>query len=110
MNAPHADSYTTYEWLAPWTALVLATAGGMLCIPFIALIEGTGRVAEVSSVRLTYGLIGSLACWLLLAVGGQIWAVVMLPVATLLVGIYWLGVRCPVMLGEVYAATEQDRF
>jgi hypothetical protein len=30
MNAPHADSYTTDEWLAPWTALVLATAGGML--------------------------------------------------------------------------------
>ncbi len=110
MNAPHADSYTTDEWLAPWTALVLATAGGMLCVPFIALIEGTGRVAEVSTVRLTYGLIGSLACWLLLAVGGQIWAVVMLPVATLLVSIYWLGVRCPEMLGEVYAATEQDRF
>lgn len=110
MNAPDAESQATATWLAPWAALVLATAGAMLCIPFLALIEGTGRVAEVSSVRLIYGLIGSLACWLLLAAGGQLWAVAMLPVATLLVSIYWLGVRCPVMLGEVWTVKSLDRF
>lgn len=110
MNAPYAGSHSTAAWLAPWSASVLATAGAMLCVPFLALIEGTGRVAEVSSVRLIYGLVGSLSCWLLLAAGGQLWAVVMLPLATLLGGIYWLGVRCPVMLGEIWAATPVDRF
>ena len=110
MNAPDADSHLTAMWLAPWAALVLATGGAMLCIPFLAFIEGTGRVAEVSSVRLIYGLIGSLSCWLLLAAGGQLWAVLMAPIAMLLVSLYWLALRCPVMLSEVWAATSLDRF
>lgn len=70
---------TGIEWQGAWLTLVLATAFSMLGIPFLAGIEGSGRVAQAYSIRLWQGVAGSVACWLVLLAGGGLWATAMVP-------------------------------
>ncbi len=78
------------QWEAPWVMLIVVTAMGILALPFLALVEGSGRVGEVYGVRLAQGVLGSFACWIVLATGGGLWATVMLPAMGLLVALGWL--------------------
>jgi len=86
------------QWLAPWVLLIAITAAGILALPYLSLIEGSGRVAEAYGVRFTQGLLGGVGCWLVLALGGALWAVVMAPAMGLLVAAVWLITRWPALL------------
>lgn len=86
------------QWWVPWTALVLVTALNMLILPYFSVVEGSGRVKEVYTVRLIQGVIGSLACWLVLKAGGGLWAAVMVPTMGFAVAVLWLIATRPFML------------
>ena len=70
-----------YDWRGPWALLVCATAAGFVLLPVLTLTEGSGGVAEVYAVRLVQGLIGAVAAWAVLAIGGGLYAVAMVPAA-----------------------------
>lgn len=80
-------------WVAPWTALVLLTSLGLLALPFLAVIEGSGAIAEAYAVRLAQGVVGSFACWLLLLDDAALWATSMMGLAVLCVVPVWLRTR-----------------
>lgn len=77
-------------WVWPWLLLVLVTASNMLILPFLAIVEGSGDIAEVYKVKLVQGVIGAIACWLVLFSGGGLWATLMMPLSGILVGVFWL--------------------
>ena len=81
------------EWLWPWISLVTATSSAIALMPFLALIEGGGKVTEVALLRLSQGVFGSLACWWMLWQGAGLWAVVMVPAVGVLVTSIWLKLR-----------------
>ena len=60
------DPIPSNQWLWPWITLVLVTGVVMLLTPFLSMLEGAGKIAEVALLRLTQGILGSLACWSLL--------------------------------------------
>ncbi len=97
----HADDLAMSSWFGQWVALALVTTVMLALMPFLAIIEGTGKVAEVVMVRLIYGVMGSLACWLVLWAGGGLWAAVMIPGTSVVVMVLWMSWRYPALLASV---------
>jgi hypothetical protein len=77
-------------WRGPWFGLVLATACAMMALPFLVIVEGTGAIVEVYSVRLLQGVVGSASCWVMLAAGASLWATMAVPAAGTLVALIWV--------------------
>ena len=90
------------EWLWPWISLVTATSAAIALMPFLALIEGGGKVTEVALLRLSQGIVGSLACWWMLWQGAGLWAVVMIPSVGVVATSIWLKLRYPDLLVQAY--------
>jgi len=86
------------QWVVPWVMLIVVTAMGILALPFLAVVEGSGRIGEVYSVRLAQGVLGSLGCWVVLAAEGGLWATIMLPTIGLLVALVWLIMMRPALI------------
>jgi hypothetical protein len=86
------------QWWKPWGTIIFFTALNILFLPIFALVEGSGRVHEVYTVRFAQGVLGSLACWLILTAGGGLWAAVMLPGMGFLAAMAWLIVTKPILL------------
>lgn len=81
---------TSGIWLLPWFLLVVVTAFNMMTLPFLAVLEGSGEIAEVYAVRLMQGVLGGLGCWLVLLMGGWLWAAIMMPLCSLFVVCFWI--------------------
>lgn len=79
-----------YDWRGPWALLVFVTAVGLVFLPALSLIEGSGAVKEVYAVRLVQGLIGAVATWQVLIMGGGLYAIAMMPAAGAVVASVWL--------------------
>lgn len=91
-----------YDWRGPWAILVCATAAGLVFLPALALVEGSGNVAEAYAVRLVQGLIGALAAWTVLVLGGGLYAVAMAPVAGAVVAGMWIFARRRRMVAQAF--------
>lgn len=101
-----AQAQAINEWRGAWCALVGATAVSMLGIPFLSMIEGSGRVAQVYAVRLVQGVVGGLGCWWVLLAGGGLWAASVVPALGSLVLIGWLLTKWPLLLSLAWRAPE----
>lgn len=89
-------------WGAPWMLLSTIMAVSILSVPFLALIEGSGRVNEVYRIRLIQGVLGSLGCWTVLVLGGELWATVMAPGFGVMIVAAWLARRYSSLLSDAY--------
>ncbi len=78
------------HWNVAWNGLVLLTALNLITIPFLSVVEGSGKVAEVYALRLFQGLLGSLFCWVFLIAGFGLWSTLMIPLCSFLVFLVWL--------------------
>lgn len=96
----HAD--LGYDWRGPWALLVFATAVGFVFLPMLALIEGSGDVAEVYAIRLVQSFFGALVSWTALAMGGGLYAVAMMPAVSAAVAGIWLFMRRRRMLIQAF--------
>jgi len=90
------------EWQWPWICLVIATAVNILALPFLALVEGSGRVGEAYGIRLLQGVFGSIGCWAVLSIGGGLWAPSMIPSIGFLVVLAWLIFCRPALLHNAW--------
>lgn len=95
-------------WLVPWVSLAVVTAVSILFLPFLSLVEGSGRVQEVYTVRLIQGVSGSLVCWIVLVQGGALWAASMIPAMGVVVAMLWLVLKRPALL--VAAVKQADAY
>ena len=93
-----------YDWHGPWLLLVFATAVGFVLLPALELTEGSGDVAEAYAVRLIQNLVGALAAWAVLAMGGGLYAVAMVPTVSAVIAGIWLIVRRRRMVVQAFQA------
>lgn len=91
-----------YDWRGPWALLVGATAANFLFLPILALTEGSGGVTEAYTVRLIQGVLGAMTVWMVLALGGGLYAVAMLSLVSAVVAGVWLLVRRRRMVVQVF--------
>lgn len=60
---------TPVDWLLPWLLLSIGTTLYFLLSPFIAFVEGLGKVKEVAKIRLLQQVISMLVVWSGLFIG-----------------------------------------
>lgn len=97
-----SQAVTSGMWMLPWFFLVIMTALNMFTLPFLAVLEGSGEIVEVYKVRLMQGVLGAVLCWVLLLLGGWLWAAVIVPVCGVLVVSAWfLKKRAGLILGVI---------
>jgi hypothetical protein len=77
-------------WLGPWVTVTLAAAVNLYYSAMLAVLEGCGEVVGVAKMRFTQSGAGYLAMWLLLAAGGGLWAIAVLPAMAAAYTGYWL--------------------
>lgn len=85
-----SKSNPALHWVAPWLVLCSLTAMGLVVMPFLAVLEGCGQIAQVYAVRLVQAVCGSLACWLMFASHAGLWATTMLPTMAITIPLGWL--------------------
>jgi Na+-driven multidrug efflux pump len=87
------DGGTPIPWAAPWTGLVIASAGLLWTLPFVALLEGCGQIAVVNRYRVFQAATCNLAVWTCILLGGGLWAAVAASAARLAWDLLLLLVR-----------------
>lgn len=90
------------DWRGPWILLVCSTAAGLFFLPALALTEGSGEIGEAYKIRLFQGVIGAIAAWTVLAMGGGLYAVAMIPAVSALVAATWVFARRRHMLVQAF--------
>jgi hypothetical protein len=105
-----ATLFQPLAWVGSWTVLVFLTSLSLLTLPFLAVAEGSGAIAEVYAVRLVQGVVGSLACWLLLWNGAALWATAMMGMAAVCIVIVWLRTIRPSLWHLVREYWSSNRF
>lgn len=83
-------SQSIVNWQGAWIWLVFAAAINIFCMPFLALLEGCGRVTEVAMLRLKQSLIGSLLAWAVLMCGGGVLALPAMNTGLAMTVLIWL--------------------
>jgi O-antigen/teichoic acid export membrane protein len=78
------------SWHLPWLCLICAAATNIFFMPFLALLEGCGRVTEVARLRMIQNIIGSLLAWGVLISGGGLWAMPVMNIGFGITVIVWL--------------------
>jgi O-antigen/teichoic acid export membrane protein len=66
--------YPGVDWRFPWIVLVVLTSLLLWMMPFNALLEGCNQVAQVNRLKFCQGLLNTLALWLTIRLGGDLWA------------------------------------
>jgi hypothetical protein len=79
------------RWKLPWLGLVILTASSMILLFFWAILEGAGKLLEVYRLRLYLAVAGSVLCWLILSMGGFLWATLAIPLIGTIFGIGWMS-------------------
>ncbi len=95
---------TNVIWQLAWIWLVLAAALNIFITPIFAIFEGCGRVAEVARMRMTQGIMGSIAAWLMFAVGGGLLAMPVMNTVMVIVALFWLWYRYRMFFKELLSA------
>jgi hypothetical protein len=90
------------SWHFAWIVLAIATTLNIFLFPIFSAIEGSGSISEVYLVRLVQGVVGSIACWIVLASGGFLWAASMIPLSAFLVAVSWLLMSRPILLRDAF--------
>jgi O-antigen/teichoic acid export membrane protein len=91
----YLKSEADYSWLIPWIILVAFTAINMWMLVFFSIIEGSGKVKEVYSIRFLQGFFGAIGCWLCLSMGLGLWASVAAPLLSAILAATWLFLKWP---------------
>ncbi|WP_152965009.1 hypothetical protein [Comamonas thiooxydans] len=78
------------EWAPAWTLLVSTTAINFYLSWKLSIVEGFGLVKNISLLRLKQSIIGYLVLWAGLIFGGGLWAVISVPLTSVVVTLLWL--------------------
>jgi hypothetical protein len=92
-----SDGLPPALWLGPWCAMVLGTAGTLLLSGRLAVLEGSGRLAQVARLRLVQSMVGSVAAWALLALGTGLWAAAAVQAVGVACTLAWLRLQPPLV-------------
>ena len=77
----------------PWALLVVFASANLFVSAASAILEGCGKVAHVAMLRLWQSIVAIPMAWLVLSMGGHLFALTVTSMATFLVGFVWLFIN-----------------
>jgi O-antigen/teichoic acid export membrane protein len=94
---------STVNWQVAWVWLVLAAAINIFFLPLLALLEGCGRIIEISKLRMYQSIIGSLTAWVLLMNGGGLLALPAMSTGLAITVLLWVWLTKRKFLTDLFA-------
>lgn len=79
------------SWGWPWILLIIFSGFNLRLSPYLAFLEGAGRIGEVARLRLFQSVIGHSLMWGLLFIGAKLWALMFIPFLGAVCTAFWLG-------------------
>lgn len=95
-------------WRIPWIAISITTAGLLSISPLIAIVEGTGQVAEIALMRTTQSFFSSLTLWCALLLGWKLYAAPIFSGVNLISGLVWLSLRYGAFFKDLLLSRHKD--
>jgi hypothetical protein len=92
------------SYIGPWIVLVTLTALGLVAIPIVSVIEGCGRVPDITRLRLAQAVISALLLWLGLLTGQALYAAAFAALGPVLAPAVWLALRYRGLVRQVAGA------
>ena len=74
----------------PWSLLVVFAATNLITSAAVAILEGCGKVVQVAILRLSQSVFSVAAVWIVLSLGGHLYALAANSLMMALVGLIWL--------------------
>lgn len=87
----------------PWVLLVILTANNLFVSTASAILEGCGRVAQVAMLRLWQSLFAASMLWIVLSLGGSLYALTASSLMMALIGLAWLWLNYRVFFKDLLA-------
>lgn len=100
---------TPIVWQLPWVLLTISTTIYFTISPFIAFIEGLGKVKEIAKIRLIQQIIVMLITWSGLFAGLKLYVSGIAQLAGVIILIYFIGKQFFPLLNNIYKQTIADR-
>jgi hypothetical protein len=91
-------------YVGPWVILATLTALGLVAIPIVSMIEGCGRVPDVTRLRLAQAIVSALFLWLGLMTGQALYAAAFAALGPVLAPAVWLTLRYRGLMRQVAGA------
>jgi hypothetical protein len=87
MHTVEREHVTGVEWLHPWLAMAVLSGGVVWSAGVMSVLEGMGRIGQVTMIRLIAAMIGLLALSVSLLLGAGLWSAVIGQGSVMLVGL-----------------------
>ena len=84
------ESAKNYYWYLPWLLHATLSALSLICLPYLSIIEGSGNIREIYTVKTVQILVGSFLCCLLIYLNYPLFAPSMLSLSVVAITISWL--------------------
>ncbi|MEW6329833.1 MAG: hypothetical protein AB1560_00070 [Pseudomonadota bacterium] len=84
-----ADNYLI-DWYTPWKVLCVLTGLNLALTPAWSILEGCNQVASVYGYRFWQAVISSIAAWMAIALGAELWTGVITSAITAGVAVYFV--------------------
>ncbi len=97
-----SSSKSAIDWEIPWLCSVGITGVLIITIPLMSIMEGCGKVEEVSKFRLIEAVSSSILAVIAIFLGFGLWAIVVQLVARLFVQIIFLGYKNKDFFKQIY--------
>lgn len=91
------------QWKTAWILATVGTATACVLVPAWSFLEGSGRVAEVETIRLGQQILGTFTLWIALALGAGLVAIGANIAVSVGVGSIWVAIRYRRSVAELLA-------
>lgn len=89
----HSSQQANIHWENPWVAVVVVTGLLFWTAPFVSMLEGCNQIHIANQFRLYQAIITTFVLWLILALGGGLWALLASACSRLVCNLYLFFVR-----------------
>ena len=87
--------HSEVNFVGPWIFMILAAGIGTWLIPIIAVLGGSGRIADVQRIKLVQNIVGSTIFCLALAFGARLYAPALMLLSQSIVFMVWFVLVFP---------------
>jgi O-antigen/teichoic acid export membrane protein len=98
-----------FAWKGPWIALCAVTGLNLWVVPIWALLEGCNQVAHVYAYRFVQYVVSSIAAWLAIFLGAELWVAAIIGATSLLATMATVGRRYGKFIGAILSRPKGPR-
>jgi O-antigen/teichoic acid export membrane protein len=99
---------TEVNWQLPWIAQITLSSLLFLSTPFLSLLEGCDQVEQVAKFRFWQSIASSVAFWIAIMSGAELWAAPILSFVSLIFCIYYLIIVKQTFFSPFYLPPQLD--